>query len=269
MGLTLEGLGVHTSRQGPKAVGRANTDKRKGVMGMRHMRMLPVLLGAMVALIVGAAGPEAWAAKKKLAITKIYFEFNSSANDLGVHVFLDGEDWRTLRIVNPEGTTIFEVEGNGPYANLGLTELFFEGAEPSLDDFPLQDLLALFPEGRYNFRGKTVEGDETVGTGTLSHAIPAGPSIHLPVSVGPNNSLIISWAKVTGPPDGDFPVEHINIVGYQVIVGAFQVTVPATKTSVTVTPEFVESLVSGTHPFEVLAIEASGNQSITEGSFTK
>ena len=111
----------------------------------RHMRMLLGFLVAIVALIVGAAGPEAWAAKKKLSITKIYFEFNSSANDLGVHVFLDGEDWKTLRIVNPEGTTIFEVEGTGAYANLGLTELFFEGAEPNLADVPLEELLARFP----------------------------------------------------------------------------------------------------------------------------
>jgi hypothetical protein len=229
--------------------------------------MLLALWVATAAVIVGAADPEAWAATKKLAIAKIYFEFNHSANDLGVHVFLDGEDWTMLKIVNPAGTTIFSVEGKGPYANLGLTELFFEGAEPSLDEVPLADLLAKFPEGKYKFTGKTVGGDNIVGTGTLSHAIPVGPS-NVSAVLGNNDSLVISWDAVTGPPDG-FPDEPITIVGYQVIVGAFQVTVPATTTSVTVTPEFVESLRSGTHAFEVLAIEASGNQSITEGSFTK
>ena len=73
---------------------------------------------------------------------------------------------------------------------------------------------------------------------------------------------------MTAPPPG-FPAEPIHIVGYQVIVGAFQVTVPATTLSVTVPPEFVASLASGPQPFEVLAIEAGGNQTITEGSFTK
>jgi len=73
---------------------------------------------------------------------------------------------------------------------------------------------------------------------------------------------------VTGPPPG-FPNEPITIVGYQVIVGTFQVTVPATQLSVTVSPEFVVSLPSGPNAFEVLAIEAGGNQTITEGSFTK
>ncbi|HSB62045.1 MAG TPA: hypothetical protein VLI67_10015 [Vicinamibacteria bacterium] len=239
----------------------------------RHTRVLSVFLVATVALIVGATGPDAWAATKKLAISRIYFEYNASANDLGVHVFLDGEDWRTLRIVNPAGTTIFTVEGKGPYAQLGLTELFFEGAEPTLgdgpDEVPLEDLLAKFPKGKYKFSGKTVEGNDITGTGTLSHAIPAGPSLHLPVSVVGGDTLIISWDEVTGRPNDDFPDEPINILGYQVIVGTFQVTVPATTTSVTVTPEFVGSLPSGTHAFEVLAIEASGNQSISEGSFTK
>ena len=90
---------------------------------MRHTRMLTFSLAALVALIVGATSPETWAAKKKLEleISRIYWEYNSSANDLGVHVSLDGEDWRKLKIINPAGRTIFEVEGRGPYRMLGLT----------------------------------------------------------------------------------------------------------------------------------------------------
>ena len=230
----------------------------------KHMRILTCLL-ATVALIAASGPPEAWAAKKKLAISRIYFEFNSTANDLGVHVSLDGEDWKELEIVNPNGRTIFEVEGRGPYANLGMTELFFEGAEPNLDDVPLQDLLAMFPEGKYRFSGLTVDGDPVVGTGPLTHAIPAGPEVSAQLL---GNSLIISWTEVTSPPPG-FPAKPILIVGYQVIVGTFQVTLPATARSVTVSPEFVTSLPTGPNPFEVLAIEAGGNQTITEGSFVK
>jgi hypothetical protein len=233
----------------------------------RHTRTLVCSLATLVTLMVGAAGPEAWARPKKLDITKIFFEYNSSANDLGVHVFLDGEDWRTLRIVNPDGLTIFEVTGKGPYKDLGLTELFFEGAEPSLDEFPLAELLALFPEGKYQFVGKTTADEDIKGTGTFTHAIPAGPA-NVAAVLGPNNSLVISWDDVTGPPPG-FPNKPINIAGYQVIVGSFQVTVPSTTTSLTVSPEFVKSLEPGTHQFEVLAIEAGGNQTITEGSFMK
>jgi hypothetical protein len=38
---------------------------------------------------------------------------------------------------------------------------------------------------------------------------------------------------------------------------------------VTLPPEFASSLGAGEHAFEVLAIDASGNQTITEGTFQK
>jgi len=228
-----------------------------------------ILFCFTVALVLAAAAPEEARAKPPVnfSIAKVFFEYNSTANDLGVHVFLDGEDWKGLKIVNPRGRTIFEVEGKGPYKDLGMTELFFEGAEPNLADVPLEELLNRFPAGDYRLAGKTVDGLRIVATAILTHAIPAGPA-NLSAQLGPDNSLIISWDPVTGPPVG-FPNEPINIVGYQLIVGSFQVTVPATTTSVTVSPEFVESLASGLQLFEVLAIEAGGNQTITEGSFTK
>jgi hypothetical protein len=56
-------------------------------------------------------------------------------------------------------------------------------------------------------------------------------------------------------------------VGYQVIVGSFQVTLPASSREVTLPREFVASLGRGTHDFKVLAIDATGNQTITEGTF--
>jgi hypothetical protein len=211
------------------------------------------LLGLATVTVHGAGFP----------IAKIYFEYNSTANDLGVHVSLDAEDWRTVEIVHPYGQTIFEVTGGGGFGQLGMTELFFEGAEPSLDEFPLEDLLGLFPEGRYTFNGVKVDGHRLTSRPTFSHAIPAGPVVGSEVD---GNSVVISWDPVTAPPAG-FPAKTIVIVGYQVIVDPFQVTLPASATSVTLPAEFVESLGSGAHPFEVLAIEASGNQTITEGSF--
>ncbi len=202
----------------------------------------------------------------QLSIARIYWEFNSTANDLGVHVLLDGEDWMSLRITNPNDNVIFQVKGRGPYRELGMTELFFEGAEPSLEEVPLEALLARFPEGEYEFEGRTVDGQEIEGEAEFSHAIPAGPVVAS--TVGPPDFLQISWSPVSAPPPG-FPNEPIEIVEYQVIVESFQVTVPAAVLSVTVSPEFVSTLASGEHQFEVLAIDESGNQTITEGSFIK
>jgi hypothetical protein len=229
----------------------------------RHMRMLPGFLVAMITLIVAATGPQARAAE--FAEARIFFEYNSTDNDLGVHVFLDAEDWRTLKIVHPNGTAIFEVTVRGGFKKFGLTELFFEGAEPSLDEVPLEELLNLFPAGKYTFLGTTVDGTPLKSTPGLSHAVPAGPEVSAEVH---GDEVTIRWKAVTGPADG-FPAKPIKIVGYQVIVGSFQVTLPASSRSVEVPEEYVRSLERGPHGFEVLAIEASGNQTITGGSFTK
>jgi hypothetical protein len=205
------------------------------------------------------------AAAGKFEQSLIFIEYNSTDNDLGFHVFLDAEDWKTVKIVNPDGVTIFEASGKGPYGllNRGLSEMFFEGAEPSLDDVPLDDLLALFPEGRYDFIATKADGTRLTGKSTFSHAIPAGPVASAEVN---GDSIVIRWEPVTGPPAG-FPNERIQIVGYQVIVDPFQLTLPASSTQVTLPQEFVESLSAGSHGFEVLAIDASGNQTITAGSF--
>ena len=61
----------------------------------------------------------------KFEESRLYIEYNSTDNDLGFHVSLDGEDWKTLKIFNPNGTVIFDLQGAGPYKQLGMTELFF------------------------------------------------------------------------------------------------------------------------------------------------
>ena len=233
---------------------------------MRRAYLWPGLSMGILALALGtlaSAQGEEEEEEVVLDQSRIFIEFNSSANDLGFHVFLDGEDWRKLKIKNPVGRTIFAVEGKGAFGKLGLTELFFEGAEPSLDEFPREELLALFPEGEYEFEGRTAGGEALGGKGTLTHAVPAPPDIS--AQVGANDMLAISWAPVTEPAEGfEGP---IDVAGYQVIVGPFQVTLPASSTNVTVPPQFVASLGAGQHAFEVLAIDASGNQTIAEGSF--
>ena len=221
-------------------------------------RLTHVVLLGVVALGLGSP---AWAAQFEQA--RIFIEYNSTDNDLGFHVFLDAEEWKSVRIVNPAGVTIFDAAGKAAYGNLGLSELFFEGAEPSLDDFPLDALLALFPEGKYKFTGVTPGGVRLSSTATFTHAVPAGPSVSSEVN---GDTIVTRWEPVTAPPEG-FPDRKIEIAGYQIIVDPFQVTLPATSTEVTLPREFAASLRPGSHGFEVLAIEAGGNQTITAGSF--
>ena len=85
------------------------------------------------------------------------------------------------------------------------------------------------------------------------------------------DSAFIEWDPVENDIWGE---PGIEIEGYQVIVESedeegpdrkFTVTVPADTTMVTLPEEF---LVEGTEfKFEILAIEESGNQTITESCF--
>ena len=218
-------------------------------------RFLVPVLAALVAVAPAIAAPFSFA--------RIYIEYNASANDLGFHVTMDGPNWKTFNIVNPKGVKVWEVFGRAGYAELGMTELFFEGAEPNLDEFPLDQLLAKFPEGGYKFNGIAVGGSQLKSVATLSHAVPAGPEVEAVVN---GDEVVIRWEPVTHAPPG-FPNRTINIVGYQVLVEAFQVTLPASATEVELPEEYVRSLPRGEIPFEVLAIDRSGNQTITEGTF--
>ena len=82
------------------------------------------------------------------------------------------------------------------------------------------------------------------------------------------------WEPVTQTITGS---TDIKIVGYQVIVEredprrlsgvrVFNADVPASVTSVTVPPEYMEP--DAEYNFEVLAIEEGGNQTISSSSFT-
>jgi hypothetical protein len=75
-----------------------------------------------------------------------------------IQIFLDAESWKTLEITDPTGQQIFNVSARGSVGMTGVTELFFESAEPSFQDLPLNELLARFPEGPYTLKGKTVDG---------------------------------------------------------------------------------------------------------------
>ena len=87
----------------------------------------------------------------------IFFELNATAGDVGVHVSLDAERWKSLQITDPRGRDILRMEPQGSAAQIGLTELFFEGEEPSLNRVPFRRFLQLFPPGRYKFEGRPAE----------------------------------------------------------------------------------------------------------------
>ena len=233
-----------------------------------YARMLPIALATIVLLV---AAPKLWAIP--FGQTRIIIETNATAGDAGIQIFLDATGWNRLQITDPNRQSIFEVNTGGSVGMTGVTELFFESAEPSFQDLPLDQLLARFVEGTYSFEGTTVDGKRLSDRATLKHNIPDGPNIVSPKgTVSSGFPLVVDWDPVTNPFPGTFL--PVTVVGYQVIVErvkptplvVFSVELPASVTSVTVPPEFLQG--NADYIFEVLAIEASRNQTISEGSFS-
>jgi len=192
-----------------------------------------------------------------------FFELNATDEDLGVQLCLGADPWKRLRIYDPCGRKILDVAGKDSLKEFGLASLFFESAEPSFDEVPMEDVLELFPEGEYSFVGRTVEGDRLFGTAMLTHDLPDAAAICSPAEdeiVDPEE-VVVTWSAVTTP-------AGIHIESYQVIVTndedprfEYNVRVSADTTSLSVPAEFFEPETE--YELEILAVEESGNQTIS------
>ena len=107
----------------------------------------------------------------------------------------------------------------------------------------------------------------------MTHNIPAGPELVLPLedSEVATVGVVVVWEAVTTQ-FGGAALEG-EIVGYQIIVEqedpvlrVFRADVPAEVNSISIPPEFLQPGVD--YKFEVLAIEESGNQTLSEREFS-
>ncbi len=235
-------------------------------------RWAPIV--AMFLLVGVVASLEGPAAAKKdtkkptpFADASVIVEVNDTDGDAGLQIFLDADAWRRVRVFRPDGRRITDFRTAGPVKNYGLTELFSESSEPPFEVFPLARFKELFPEGVYRFRGTTIDGDRLAGRARLSHDIPDGPDILFPEDEAElaRDEAVVRWRPGSQP-------AGVDIVGYQVVVTRedplreFIVDLPASARSLTISPEFLRSGIE--YALEVLAVEASGNQTLTEIAFT-
>ena len=116
----------------------------------------------------------------------LYLELNDTDGDLGIHGKIDGGPWKKVKIEDPNERTILKVRANGRLRRQGMTELFFESAEPCFptdaeceDPLDPDDFFARFPEGEYEIEGKSLDGEELENEVWLSHIIPAAPVVLL------------------------------------------------------------------------------------------
>ena len=260
--------------------------KRYGEMACRVVLASAAL--TMASTVASAAETEPF------KITNIHFETNASACDMGIQMSFDTDGVSDLTVKDPNGQIVYEAGSvGGPAVTHEITEGFQERVEPQIRDLIralgcerdpeepavfLTDLLSAWPEGKYTFRGSG-EDAEWRGFAPLTHKIPAGPEILAPDDgdvIPADENLLIRWKKVT---DAILPeLGPVNIVGYHVVIAdatnaepfppgkfpaQFDVDLPSWATSLIVPKQFLRT--NKVYEFEVLATEAGGNQTITEG----
>lgn len=220
----------------------------------------------------------------EIAHANLIIEYHYTAGDMGVHGLFDDHGWSELCIYDPNGVQVLAVKPQSQLKDLTMAGIFFESREPPLDEFTYEDLKATFPEGQYEVRGRNFDGTYLTGYATFTHNVPAAPEVLSPTLAEEENAgdvvvaldgLVIEWKDVTATIEG----ESLTITGYEVIVTKvehddphgfsqpiFDVHVPTDRNSLSVPVEFLEP---GTvYELEVLALETSGNQTITSGFFT-
>ncbi len=195
----------------------------------------------------------------------LYFELNDTDGDLGIHGKVDGDAWKRVAIEGPDDRTIMKIRARSGLRRQGLTELFFESAEPCFptdpeceDPLDPEVFFTRFPEGEYEWEGITLDNEEIEGEVFLSQRIPAAPVI---ASVGENlapaadecwdpgdvDEVVIDWDPVTHThaslgSDTGAPLGDNSVLYYEFVV---EVDDTDYKTTALIPPEITEWTVPG------------------------
>lgn len=243
---------------------------------MKTKSVITLALVLLAAWVLKPAPTTAAEAPAEFADALVLIEYNSHAGDLGFHVELDAVAWKQVAILDPDGNKIFEVTHDGGISEQGLTSLAFESAELPFDVLSWDEFLARFPEGEYTLTGETMDGKQLLSVMEFTHLIPDPPEMISPVdgSTVPLEGLTIAWEPVATP-------EGVEIDRYQVVLfpvdppdGQDPIAldidltfeIPADITAVEIPASWL--MPGEEYQYEVIAVEAEGNKTLTVGFFT-
>jgi hypothetical protein len=257
---------------------------------MKSIKVLAVAVIGVVVVVLALAtlGPERQteaAAQNEIpfAEAELFFELNDTDGDLGIHASIDGDPYSMLEIEDPKGRRILLLRASGRLARKGVTQLFWESAEPSFDELDPEEFFRRFPEGEYEIEGAGFEGDEFGATVELSHVL-AAPVGNVMVNTEPaaencdedlpmvTEPVTITWDPVTtshptiGEP-GDVEIDRYQFFVEQGDV-KFSADLPPTQTKFQV-PSEIFALGDPNEPFkfEIIARTADLNNTAIESCF--
>ncbi len=211
---------------------------------------------------------------------ELFFELNDTDGDLGLHGSIDGEPWVILDVETPRDTLLLRVTPGGNLLLQGMTQLFFESAEPSFDELDPEEFFARFPAGFYEVSGLSLEGAEMESAARLSQVLAdrvrnvtvAGQAAaencdsSLPVVSDP---VLIDWDPVTTHHPDLGASGPVAIERYQFFVERDNV-----KLAVDLPPDVTQFLVpseilalGSEFKFEIIARTSRNNNTAVESCF--
>ncbi len=228
---------------------------------------------ALPVLLWSARPARPGGAEVELDEARIFIEFNSTDEDFGIQFFWDGDAWDSMAVLGPDERTLLRVQASRSLAEQGLTEGFFESAEPSIDELTMEEFFERFPEGTYEFEGETLKGEELEGEVEFSHTLPA-PAANLYPAEGQvldlGSPLVASFDAVRTDLEGN-PVEIeqyemiLEFEGEILRIFSMVLSGDTAHPSVSIPPEFLQE--PGEYKLEIIAEEEGGNRTISETSF--
>jgi hypothetical protein len=235
---------------------------------------VPLALGSLGVSISARAQPS-----EPFAVAGLFVELNDTDEDLGLHAEIDGGTWTSLEIDGPGDLPLLGIVSKGRLRSQGLTQLAFESAEPTFEEFAPADFFQRFPEGVYDIEAVAQGGGTFKSRVRLSHVLAAPPEATvsgrpaaencdatLPEVVAP---VLIDWDDVTESHPEVGKAGPVTISRYQFFLeqGAMKLSLdlPPTVTEFEIPASLTAA--GGVFKFEIIARTSTGNNTAIESCF--
>ncbi len=256
---------------------------------MNGRKLIPLAVGTGVMAMSAQVGLGQDAGELPFSEAQLYLELNHTDGDLGIHGLIDGDTWKSLEIEAPNEQLLMNVWVRNNLRLHGMSEIFFESAEPSFDELPPAAFFKRFPQGIYEIEAITVDGEEMEGEVKLSHVLAGPPgSIKVNGKAAAKNCdavlpvvgepVTLDWNAVTkSHPTVGTPNVNVTVLKYEVVgeieregqnpdVLVFKADLPRNVTAFEF-PESFTNLADGEMKFEIVTKLTNGNQTAFESCF--
>jgi hypothetical protein len=220
--------------------------------------MTRILLSSL--FLLSLTGPSFAAERLPFDELSMVYETNTTDGDAEIVITAQGfEGLKSLHVRAPGGRIVASVQSNDRIRGrraIGLAEVLIETGEPDIDS-----VKAAYPEGTYQFFGRTVSGARLFGEAVLSHDVLPGPTFTPNEEEGLDpDGVVVEWAAIPGAAGYIVEIENddldVNIT----------TRLPGSATSFRIPAGFL----AGDTEYEVgvASISAEGNVAFAESSFT-